>query len=338
MKKSDNSIKRDMVFAVFGIGLFLASLVGAGWVDRAFGLTEAFSLVDVASAITRVFVASALSFALLRVAFRNTLGKDFGAAFDAGWIAMETTTKTKCIIVAVLVFFATIMLSSASANMASLPASKTPTLKGLPLPVSYEARDMIVNFEVGGKSYYQRRLNKPTWPGGASGVTVGFGYDLGYNTAQQIEKDWGQVVGKEELRALKNCSGKKGSAGKYALSAAKYRVHVTWEEAQKVFDDSTLPRFTALTKRAFLLSEDRLHPDCNGALVSLVFNRGSSMSGSRRTEMRNIRDHIATGYAGRVPREITAMKRLWVGKGLPGLLTRRNAEARLFSGGLSAKK
>tara|TARA_Y100000593_G_scaffold15933_4_gene31300 strand:- start:130 stop:1146 length:1017 start_codon:yes stop_codon:yes gene_type:complete len=337
MKKSDNSIRRDIVFAIIGIAIFYAVLGVANWLDGAFGLIEAFTFVDIASTVTKTLVASALAFALLKIGFRHTLGKDIGKTFDEGWDETPSPNKARLIIIAVLVFFASIMLSGASASLRDLSVERSGVIPGLSLPVSDEARDLIVGYEVGGKIYYQKYLSGPTWPGGASGVTIGFGYDLGYNNATQIRKDWGGLLSSSEVNALISVSGRKGGAGKYALASVKNRVRVSWDEAQEVFDGSTLPRFAKTTQTAFGLSEDRLHPHSNGALVSIVFNRGASMKGSRRREMANIRDHIAAGYAGRVPREIRSMKRLWQGRGLDGLIKRRDAEAGLFERGLKMR-
>ncbi|MFS6835636.1 hypothetical protein, partial [Staphylococcus aureus] len=69
-----------------------------------------------------------------------------------------------------------------SAQLLDLPPE--PTLSSAGLALIYE-------FEVGGgEKYYDRYLTHPEWPGAASGVTVGVGYDLGYNSASVITKDW----------------------------------------------------------------------------------------------------------------------------------------------------
>lgn len=201
------------------------------------------------------------------------------------------------------------------------------TVPAGPLGVSREAVDLIIEFETGGKAYYQKRLKSPTWPGGASGVTVGLGYDLGYNTRSQILSDWSSIP-KGPREALASAAGYKGMAAKHRTPALKWIV-IPWQEAEKVFVGSTMPRFGRMTGNAFpgIL---KTHPHVQGSLLSVVFNRGASMTGASRTEMRNIRDHIRAGRTARVPGEIRRMKRLWVGKGLDGLLRRREAEARLI--------
>ena len=51
------------------------------------------------------------------------------------------------------------------------------------------------------------------------------------------------------------------------------------------------------------------------------------MKGSRRSEMRNIRSLVLQKDYKSIAREIRSMKRIWRGKGLDGLLKRREAEA-----------
>jgi GH24 family phage-related lysozyme (muramidase) len=55
------------------------------------------------------------------------------------------------------------------------------------------------------------------------------------------------------------------------------------------------------------------------------------MDGDRRTEMRAIRDAVAQGDLAEIANQLRVMKRLWIGKGLDGLLKRRDAEADLVA-------
>lgn len=80
------------------------------------------------------------------------------------------------------------------------------------------------------------------------------------------------------------------------------------------------------------------HPHCQGAMLSLVINRGTSFdkpSVESRLEMKNIHDDFVSGNLIDIPNQFRSMKRLWVGKGLDGLITRREDEAKLFEEGLS---
>jgi GH24 family phage-related lysozyme (muramidase) len=77
-----------------------------------------------------------------------------------------------------------------------------------------------------------------------------------------------------------------------------------------------------------------LPPDCYGALLSLVFNRGAAFEaqGERFTEMRNIQGLMQSKQFDGIPAQIRAMKRLWPST---GLATRREQEAKLCEKGLA---
>jgi hypothetical protein len=76
---------------------------------------------------------------------------------------------------------------------------------------------------------------------------------------------------------------------------------------------------------------EKLPPDAQGAVLSLVFNRGASCAGERRREMRAIRDELAGGLAlARIAEQCEAMQRLW--PEVRGLRDRRVREAGLVRG------
>lgn len=205
-----------------------------------------------------------------------------------------------------------------------LPPSDTSNI------LSNEAFALILKYEVGGGiNYYNKCLKNPCYPGGESGVTIGIGYDLGYNTSYQFAEDWKGVLSTESYIRLLQHLGKKSANAKAAIASVK-DIEIPWESAEIVFKKSTLPRFINETKKAFPNSE-KLHPNAFGALVSLVFNRGASISGPSRIEMLNIRNLIDSKDYKAISNEIIKMKRLWINKGLDGLLTRRNEEAALIA-------
>jgi hypothetical protein len=219
--------------------------------------------------------------------------------------------------------------------MSSAPAVVKPTAETIaagPLRISREGQGLIIYSETGGVGYYNRALKNVTWPGGASGCTWGIGYDGGYNTKAQIAEDWAHL-GPERVRALQSVAGLKGQAARSALPQVRPIV-VTWDEAMQVYQKSTMPRFGKMTDQAFP-KLTTLSPDCQAAMLSIVFNRGAAMGGGSRLEMRQSRDAIAAGKPSPVPRYILDMRRLWIGKGLDGLLTRRQKEAALFQRGLT---
>lgn len=317
--KKGGGLKKDwlLVFVIFGA--FQLALWIATKAENALGW-DLFQLVGILGMASHLFAVSALIWVFTKLVFPATLGKDFGAIFNKGWSDFSDKEKTAATLVVFLVLF--------------FGLSKQGSSEELALPISEEGLELIVYYEVGGKSYYDARLHRPTWPGGASGVTVGFGYDVGYNTKAQIARDWKGVASPSEISALQSVAGLKGSRARYAVSRVRNRVRITYHEAQRVFEKKTLPRFANYTAKAFKIEEGRLHPHCNGALVSIVFNRGSKVDYSnRRREMAWIRHNLSRENDSRVPGDIRSMKRLWVGRGLNGLLKRRDAEARLFEKG-----
>jgi hypothetical protein len=203
------------------------------------------------------------------------------------------------------------------------------------LSISREAEDLIIDEEVSSKAYYERHYRRPEWPGGASGVTIGIGYDLGYSSAATIAEDWSPVVQASMVTAMQAVAGLHGERAHNALNRVKYAIEVSYDEAMHVFDDTDKPRWIRITNNA-LPNCDKLHPHCLGALVSLAYNRGASFSsgGDRCREMRAIRLHMANEEFFRIPTEFRSMKRLWRN----GLVGRREREARLFERGLSIMK
>jgi GH24 family phage-related lysozyme (muramidase) len=194
---------------------------------------------------------------------------------------------------------------------------------------SLKALDLILEYEVGGgRSYYEKFLAKPTWPGGASGMTLGIGVDCGYYTPSELEKIF-SFLPKKQLDIVKGASGKKGQAGKEYTNLYKNSgIVVTWDQALDVFNKLIWTKFAKLAEKAFP-GLDQLCDDAYGAIVSLVFNRGSSLIGDSRLEMRNIKDLVPKKDYKGIAKEFRSMKRIWKGKGLDGLLTRREAEAAL---------
>ena len=102
-----------------------------------------------------------------------------------------------------------------------------------------------------------------------------------------------------------------------------------------VYIGRTLRQNLDLT-RSIYPEVDALTPARRTALVSLVYNRGTSLKDNdpTRQEMREIRDLLAGGRLDAVPDRIDAMARLW--PDLPGLIARRHDEARLWRSGFTA--
>lgn len=220
-----------------------------------------------------------------------------------------------------------------------------PLLEGAPdLPgaaeladqVSPEALNFIVTFEVSSRKRYERKYKSPVWPGGHSGVTLGFGYDLAHQTFEEIAEDWA-ALGPDAITLLQAAQGLRGDDARahFRRAPTLKDLLVTWEQAMAVYRRASLPKYARMTAAAFPSSHD-LHGHAFGALVSLVFNRGAGMRGDRRREMRAIQALCRERRYGEIPAQLRAMSRIWRGtRNAKGLIRRREAEAALFERGLT---
>jgi hypothetical protein len=197
------------------------------------------------------------------------------------------------------------------------------------LVVSKTGLDQIVRFEISSEANYRKNLQNPIWPGGESGVTIGIGYDLGFTAASRIEEDWRGRMRDADLERLLKVEGLKGPDAKKALPKVKDAV-VELGPAQEVFFRRTLPFHATQTQRAYP-GVERLPADAQAMLLSLVFNRGASLTGATRVEMKAIRDLIPGRDLAGIAAQVRAMKRLWDPAKLPGLHKRRDREAELIA-------
>ena len=149
---------------------------------------------------------------------------------------------------------------------------------------------------------------------------------MGYNTEKQFINDWGKVLSEPNVKTLKTVVGFKGQKAKLSLKGELLNIRIPYNIAYDVFVKSSVPRFYKLALSIYP-GMVNLNEDTQGALVSMIFNRGSSLDGDSRKEMRAIVDLIeAKDYEG-IAEEIEKSKRLWEHKGLDGLVIRREAEA-----------
>ncbi len=207
------------------------------------------------------------------------------------------------------------------------PWPEVGSLRSTTALISQAAFDLMVEFE---------GLDQPgIWPGAFSGISLGFGYDLGQVTEQEFENDWQSHLASNQIKRLDTAIGKKGAAAR-TMAPGFSDIKVSRCAAMEVFTKCTLPRCVALTAAAFP-GVERLPANAQGALISLVYNRGTDMKGARRREMAEIRRIITTAdlpgklnaVLGQIAAQIESMKRLWDINTLRGLHRRRDAEAQL---------
>ena len=214
-------------------------------------------------------------------------------------------------------------------------------------PVPFNSLDtngvaFIALEETGGLRYYNQVTRWPHYPGVASGVTIGVGYDLRFNSEADFRALWGPHLPNNVIDELSKDIGEKGTQ-KRVKELKQMGIEVPFSAAWPVFVQKTLPIFYSKTESIYP-SLPRLPDLCRSVLVSLVFNRGSSLNGPSRSEMRAIRDILAEADSEDINKpkkkmmladvedELVSMKRLW--GLLSGLAKRRQSEANLWRLGL----
>lgn len=208
-------------------------------------------------------------------------------------------------------------------EVASVPLFEAPLTPILPAQ-----RNFIIEQEVGSvsESYYMRHFAHPTVPGVKSGITIGIGYDLGYNSERDILRVW--VKSGDRVR-LASVAGITRSAARAKLPSVKDILIPYWM-AIEVYDTDTIPVYYQRMQRAWP-SVDNLNPVAQGALLSIIFNRGWSLVGDSRVDLRTIARLVPKkdyqGIADAIRHMSVTMRTQWAGQG--GLFKRREAEAKL---------
>lgn len=192
------------------------------------------------------------------------------------------------------------------------------------MKISEKAVSLIIRFE---------GLDQPgVWPGDASGVSIGCGYDLGYEA--HFESDWSGLLPDDVMKRLRAVVGVKGQAARHAAMSLR-DIRIPADKARDVLERVTIPREEASTSKVFP-GADTLPADAFGGLVSLIYNRGTLIDHTpRRKEMLQLFQLFRKGAPfdlQAIASLVEAQKRLWphVGDSDGDLWTRRIEEAKLI--------
>lgn len=138
--------------------------------------------------------------------------------------------------------------------------------EGASMIVSKKSLDLVVANEISSKSAYNSKYKFPTWPHGNSGITIGIGYDLGYTTKSQFEKDWKNLLDENSFKKLVKVIGLKGQDAKTALTSAIKTVEIPYTNALSVFYITSIPEYAKKTAGIYS-GVELLPPDAQGALL-----------------------------------------------------------------------
>jgi GH24 family phage-related lysozyme (muramidase) len=181
---------------------------------------------------------------------------------------------------------------------------------------------------------WEAYVSKPYVPAGdqSSGITVGYGYDLGQQTTSSAREVLSKYYSNNQVERLLTAIGKKGDQARAIVHGLSDII---------ISKDNSLDMAMFLKQRYCQKVVDaypqaiNLPPDSAGAMLSLIYNRGPSLALPKpndpidsRREMREIRDDFSAGNIRKIPGRLRSMKRLWDNQ--RGLIKRREGEAQLI--------
>ena len=122
---------------------------------------------------------------------------------------------------------------------------------------------------------------RPYWPGGASGVTLDPGVDLGHASTELVEEIYGPMLTKVQLKLLRKTFGLKGQDAKDVLRHMPElkSVRISREQALDVMPFTAKPYWDGIRDRFRALSLNATPPSVQTVLLSLAYNRGIRNSG-----------------------------------------------------------
>lgn len=176
---------------------------------------------------------------------------------------------------------------------------------------------------------WEGHAGKPYWPGGASGVTIDPGFDLGHAAPALVEEVLKPRLSPEQYTAVLAVLGKKGEEAKAALETTPdlLSLRVSRLEAAEIFPFVARPYWQALLKRFPNLGDLETPAEVHTAMLSLAYNRGAGNKG-----LEPLRGPIDAGDWKSTGELIAAMQQ---NHELVGIRKRRRAEGELILSSLA---
>lgn len=204
-------------------------------------------------------------------------------------------------------------VAHASTNAKLAPVPLTPSRPSFSHAMSLSGLQFIFNHEA-----LRGVSNRLHWPGGASGVTLGPGYDMKERTSIAIAEDM-KAIGVPESVALKisGAAGLSGNAAKAFAEDCRSLVNLTPQQETQLLKQ-VVPRYEAIIRR--LLRIDLLQHEFD-ALVSFAYNPGGRLASVARLL-----------NEGHVAEAMKTIKLAVTSRGIvmKGLVSRRDHEVSLF--------
>jgi hypothetical protein len=189
-----------------------------------------------------------------------------------------------------------------------------------------EIRRLLNGFDGDLDWVHEREGHKGTayWPGGASGVTLDPGVDLGHVDSALIDRLYGPLLTVDQCLAAKKCLGLKGDTAKVALSADSIlqAIRIKREDAGRLMPFAAASYWKQIASRFPALSGAHTLPSVQTVLLSLAYNRGAGNS-----DLDQLESCLAGGEWTEVADRVGAMQQ---DHELEGIRIRRREEASLI--------
>jgi hypothetical protein len=119
------------------------------------------------------------------------------------------------------------------------------------------------------------------WPGGASGVTLDPGVDLGHAKTSLVEEAFDGILLQDQFEAVRKVFGIKGESAKKVLKddPVLQSIRISNAQAEMVFPYVIEPYWESISRRFPILQEADTPGSVQTALLSLAYNRGSRNRG-----------------------------------------------------------
>lgn len=160
------------------------------------------------------------------------------------------------------------------------------------------------------------------------GITIGIGYDLGYETREAIAHDWEGLLDTGVVARLVELAGLRGAAAKARLKDLQ-DIDIPYDVALRNFRETRLTQMYSSLLRS-VPDVNKAPIACQMAMLSLVSNIGVSgfdAPGERYREMRDLKAAIGARQFERIPDFIRSMGSLR--PDLPPFVERREREAQI---------
>lgn len=170
------------------------------------------------------------------------------------------------------------------------------------------------------------------WPGGASGVTLDPGFDIGHADWELFERMYRPLLSARQMRACHSAAGLKGERARKFLqgSDALQTIRISRAQADRIFPIVALPYWQAITQRFPGLLRADTPPEAHTVMLSLAYNRGPW-----NKDLRWLAKPIENGDWAEVADLIEDMQNE---HRLRGIRRRRDKEGRLLETGVERQR